>query len=482
MPDVLLINGPFVENFCRTQRWAARTRGRVLRAPDWLAYATAVCERRGLDARLYDFPARRWDQARLGALCRDLRPRWVVLDTTTPSIEADLAGARLAREAGARVILCGPHASAVPEETIVAAAGTVDAVAIGEYDETIADTIAATDLATVPGLCLPGPAGTARRTAPRPLIADLDTLPFPAWHHLDLRDYFDGTKRYPYIDVVSGRGCPYHCSFCLWPQVMHGHQHRARRPAAVVDEIEHDIGLCPEVLSGGEFFFEDDTFTVRRRYAHELCDEIEARGLALRFSVNARTDADVDLLRHLKAAGCRMLVVGFESGDPGILERVRKGTTPAMGRRLARAARDLGLDVHGCFVLGLPGETRATLARTLAYALELDLTTVQFSAAVPFPGTAYYRDCQARGVLRAHRWPDWLDDGEQGCVVEEPGLSGAEINRAVNGALRDFYFRPGYMLRFLLTTRSRADLYRKLRGLWNFGAFLVEDARRRARS
>jgi radical SAM superfamily enzyme YgiQ (UPF0313 family) len=478
MSEVFLVNGPFVDDFCRTQRWAARTRGRVLRAPDWLAYATAVCERRGLDARLLDFPARGWDAARLGALCREERPRWVVLDTTTPSLDADLACARRCKEAGAQVLLVGPHASALPEDTLARAAGAADAVAIGEYDETVADAVQARDLARVPGLCIAGPGGAPVRTAPRPLIDDLDRLPFPAWHHLTLTDYFDGTKRFPYVDVVSGRGCPFQCSFCLWPQVMHGHRHRTRDPEKVVDELEHDLGLCPEVARGGEFFFEDDTFTVKRAHAHAIADEILRRGLRIRFSINARADADRELLGHLRAAGCRMLVVGFESGDRQILESVRKGTTPEMGRDLCRAARQAGLDVHGCFVLGLPGETRASLHRTVEYALGLELTTVQFSAAVPFPGTAYHRDCEARGVLRARRFADWLDAGEQGSVVEEADLSRREINHAVDAALRRFYFRPTYMLRFLFATRSRADLYRKLRGLWNYASFLAASARR----
>ncbi|MBI5479684.1 MAG: radical SAM protein [Deltaproteobacteria bacterium] len=480
MASVFLVNGPFVPDFCRTQRWAARTRGRVLRAPDWLAYATAVCERRGHAARLYDFPARGWDQATLGRLCRSERPDWVVLDTTTPSLSTDLESARLAREAGARVILCGPHASALPEETMRSAAGVADAIAVGEYDETVADLVEAADLRAVPGVCLPGPGGDPVRTAPRPLIRDLDRLPFPAWHHLDLLDYFDGTKLYPYLDVVSGRGCPFHCSFCLWPQVMHGHLYRTRRPERVVDEIEHDLGLCPGVRRGGEFFFEDDTFTVRREYAHAIADEILRRRLGIRFSFNARVDADHDLLRHLRAAGGRMAVVGFESADPAILAAVDKRATPEQGRAFCRAARRVGIDVHGCFVLGLPGETRASLRATIDYALSLELGTVQFSAAVPFPGTAYYRDCAARGVLRAHSYDEWLDAGEQGSVVEEPGLARTEIDRQVNAALRRFYFRPGYVLRFLLATRSRADLYRKLRGFRNFLSFLVEDARRRA--
>jgi len=446
----------------------------VLRAPDWLAYATAVCERRGHDAGLFDFPARGWDHERLRWLVQSEKPDFVVLDTTTPSIYADLRSARIAKDAGARVILVGPHASALPEETLQQSQGAVDAIAIGEYDETVADIVEASDPATVPGVCVPGPGGAPVRTPTRPLIRDLDALPFPAWHHLNLLDYFDGTKLYPYIDVVSGRGCPYRCTFCLWPQVMHGHLHRTRKPECVVDEIEHDIALCPKVLEGGEFFFEDDTFTVGKAVAHGIADEILRRRLKIRFSFNARADADLDLLRHLRAAGGRMAVVGFESADPGILRAIGKRTTPEQGRAFCLAARQAGIEVHGCFVLGLPGETLESLEATIEYALSLDLTTVQFSAAVPFPGTAYYRDCAQRGVLRATSYEEWLDGGEQGSVVEEPGLSRAEINRHVNEALRRFYFRPGYMLRFLFATRDKADLYRKVRGLRNYLGFLAE--------
>ncbi len=480
---VLVINEPFVPDFCRTQRWAARTRGRVLRAPDWLAYATAVLEQAGEEARLYDFPAMGWDKPELSRLVAEQRPEWVVLDSTTPSIHSDIACARLCKEAAdCRVIFVGPHASALPEETLRLAGGAVDVVAIGEYDYTVRDVVQRSgDLLGVPGICaLDG--GEPRRTAPRPPIEDLDALPFPAWHHLDLLRYFDGGKLFPYIDVISGRGCPNGCTFCLWPQVMHGFRYRFRSPGNVADELERDIALCPEVLRGGEFFFEDDTFTVDRGRAVAICEEILSRGLKITFSVNARVDtADLRMFRAMKRAGCRELLVGFESGVQEILDGVRKGVTVEQSRAFMAQAREAGLDVHGCFVFGLPGETAQTMERTLDFALGLGLHTVQFSGAVPFPGTRYYAQCEREGWLTATGWQDWLAEGEQAGVVRYPGLSQAQINEAVDRGLRRFYFRPAYMARFVLQNRSWTDLYRKLRGAKHFVEYLLSKRREGAR-
>ncbi len=472
--DVLVINEPFVKDFCRTQRWAARTRGRVLRAPDWLAYATAVLEQAGLSVRLYDFPAMDWGKDRLRELIREHKPRFVVLDSTTPSIFSDIECARICKEESAcMVIMVGPHASALPEETLKTAQGAVDAVCVGEYDYTVRDiVIHERNLTLVPGIAFLKD-GQPFRTEPRPLITDLDALPFPAWHHLDLLKYFDGGKLHPYIDVIAGRGCPNRCVFCLWPQVMHGMKFRMRSPGNIVDELEHDICLCPEVLKGGEFFFEDDTFTVDKARAVGICEEILRRNLRITFSVNARVDtADEGLFRIMKRAGCRELLVGFESGDQEMLDRMHKNTTIEDARNFMALTNKTGLDVHGCFVLGLPGETRETMEKTLQFALDLGLHTVQFSGAVPFPGTDYFRYCQEAGLIKAASWAEWLEEGEQGQVVDYPGLSKAEIDACVDRGLKQFYFRPSYMIRFLFQTRSRKDLYRKLRGAKNFFSYL----------
>lgn len=476
--SVFIINEPYVKDFNRTQRWAARTRGRVLRAPDWLAYATAVLEREGIPVKLFDFPARDWDKEQLRRLVNEQRPDFVVLDSTTPSIYSDIECARICKDAGATVIMVGPHASARPEETIVLADGAVDAICIGEYDYTVLDVVKNyPHLETVSGICfLDG--GKPKRTPFRPLIEDLDSLPFPAWHHLDLMRYFDGSKLYPYVDIFSGRGCPHSCTFCLWPQVMHGRKVRLRSPENVVDEMERDIALCPKVVRGGEFFFEDDTFTLIKSNAIGICEEILKRGLKVKFSVNARTDtADEELFRILKAAGCRELLVGFESGDSNVLTHMQKRESVDDARRFMELAHKTRLDVHGCFVIGLPGETEESIGKTIDMALGLGLHTVQFSGAVPFPGTRYFDYCKENGLLKTEQWDLWLEDGEQAAVVDCPGLSKDRVKQAVDEGLKKFYFRPSYMLKFLFQTRSMSDLYRKLRGARNFLSYLWNERR-----
>lgn len=474
---VLVINEPFVKDFCRTQRWAARTRGRVLRAPDWLAYATAVLEKEGHEAKLYDFPAEGWGKDKLRDLARIEQPDVVVLDSTTPSIYSDIDCARIVKEvADCKVVMVGPHATTCPEETLRDSGKAVDVICRGEYDYTVRDVVRCFeeggDLKEIPGISYIGN-GSIKHNKDRPLIQDLDELPFPAWHHLDIMKYFDGQKLYPYMDIISGRGCPNKCIFCLWPQVMHGFKYRFRSPGNVVDEMEYDLEHWPR-LKQGEFFFEDDTFTVNKKRAEQICDEIIDRGLDVTWSVNARADTgDIELFSRMKKAGCRELLVGFESGDQGMLDRMNKHLTLEESRTFVEYAHEAGLVVHGCFVLGLPGETIVTMEKTLEFAMDLNIDTVQFSAAVPFPGTEYYSVCEANGLIKARSWADWLDDGEQSTVIEYPGLSKEEIEYYVDRGLKQFYFRPAYMVKFLMKTRSLPDLYRKFRGFKNYASYLI---------
>ena len=431
-----------------------------------------------MDVELYDFPARDWDKSDLRTLVKAKRPEVVILDATTPSIYSDIECAQIVKEENetARVIMVGPHVSALPEDVLLEAHGAVDAVAKGEYEYTVRDFVLHTlnheSYTDILGLSyLDGT--TITHNPARPLIENLDDLPFPAWDHLNLWDYFDGTKLYPYIDVIGGRGCPYQCMFCLWPQVVHGNRYRLRSTGNIVDEMEWVLSTWPKTKNG-EFFFEDDTFTVNRQRAHEICDEIDRRQLRCSWSINTRADVlDADLFQHMKSAGCRMVLVGFESGNQAMLDRMHKKTTVEQYRQFIDIVTAVGLDIHGCFVLGLPGETEATMQETLDFALSSRLTTVQFSAAVPFPGTKYFDYIQQQGLLKAKKWDDWLNGGEQGAVIDYPGLSAETVEYYVNKGLTSFYFRPSYMVRFLLQTRSKQDFYRKLKGLKNFVSYLV---------
>ncbi len=471
---ILIINEPFVKDFCRTQRWAARTRGRVLRAPDWLAYATAVLEEYGHNVRLLDMVADNQTKDDLRELIRKEQPDFVVLDSTTPSIYSDIECAKIIKEESpAKIIMVGPHISALPEETLILAKGAVDIACIGEYDWTVKDAIEDfSDLKNIKGIAY-YQNGEAVRNENKPFVENLDELPFPAWRHLDLMKYFDGGKLYPYIDIISGRGCPNKCIFCLWPQVMHGTKYRFRSIENVVDEIEYDIKLCPQVIKGGEFFFEDDTFTVNKERAIRICEEIMRRELKITFSVNARVDtADIEMFKIMKKAGCRELLVGFESGSQDVLNKMNKNITLEQSRVFMEYAKKTNLEVHGCFVIGLPGETDDTAKETIKFALSLGLTTAQFSGAVPFPGTQFFDLCKKEGWLKTEYWPDWLETGEQSGIVEYPSITQERINYYVDAGLKKFYFRPNYMLKFLFQTRSRSDLYRKLKGAKNFFSYL----------
>ena len=477
---ILLINEPFVKDFCRTQRWAARTRGRVLRAPDWLAYATAVLEREGYEVQLYDFPAKEWDKDHLRELVRKEQPGIVLLDSTTPSIYSDIECAHICKQvAPCKVIMVGPHVSIMDEETLKIAGGAVDIIARGEYEYTVLEVVKKLegkgDLTDVLGISYLDEDGGYVHNQDRPSIKNLDELPFPAWHHLDVTKYFDGTKLYPYIDIIGGRGCPFQCSFCLWPQVMHGKKHRLRTARNIVDEMEYDIEHWP-AIKRGEFFFEDDTFTVNRKRAYAICEEILRRKLNITWSINSRADVvDYDLFKLMKKAGCRLLLVGFESGDQTMLDTMNKNIRVDRMKEFVNLVKKAGLQIHGCFVLGLPGETRETIERTIQFSLETKMDTVQFSAAIPFPGTEYYQLCKEAGLIEARDWSDWLNQGEQSTVVNYPGLSKNEIEKSVDSGLKRFYFRPSYMVKFIIDTHSLSDLYRKLRGAKNFLSYLFTE-------
>jgi len=448
---VLALNPPFHPHYSRGQRSPAVIKSGVMYYPIWLAYATGVLEQSGFQVKLVDAPAAGRDLDYVLDLVDGWQPQLVVVDTSTPSIHNDVEVARAIKQhtPGALVVLVGPHVSALPEESL-RLSDTVDAVARLEYDYTVRDLALAVqsgaDLADVLGLSYHRN-GEIVHNPDRPYIRDLDALPFVSQvykRHLCIEDYFYSITRYPEITIITGRGCPHRCAYCLWPQTLTGHGYRRRSVANVADEFEF---IEHELLQVKEVFIEDDTLTVNERHTVALCQELIRRGVQLPFTANSRADVSYETLRWLKKAGCRLLCVGFESGDQAVLDAMGKGIQVKEFRRFAHDARRAGVMIHGCFMVGNPGETRQSLDRTFKLALELPLDTAQFFPLMVYPGTRAYEWAQRNGYLISEDFCDWLtEEGLHNSVVSRPDLPAEELVRWCDDARRRFYLRPRYVL------------------------------------
>ena len=470
---VAILNPMFGKDFTKSARWFARSRGRVQRHPDYLATAAAVIETAGHEIFLMDCQAKNVPTEDVLPKLREFRPDMVVYQTSTPSIYADIESARMVREAlgGDRHIFVGPHVSAVPEQTLRDSDGAVDAVCRHEYDYTLRDLASGTALKDCLGLSYMD-GSEYKENADRPYIENLDELPYPAWHHLDLHDYHDGAKLFPFLTAITARGCRYRCSYCQIPQVMNGHRYRPHSVERVVDEMAYDKKLFPNLQ---EIMFEDDTLTMRiaRDRLIALCEEIIRRDVKLSWSANARVDLnDLETLKLMKRSGCRMLCVGFEFGDQQILNNVSKGTTVDQMYAFAENAAKAKLRIHGCFMIGGPEETRETAMQTIKMSKELKIDTAQFTGVVAYPGTTYYKWAEESGSLIPKNWRDWVtDDYEQAPTVNLSTLSKDEINELVDKGLREFYLRPDQMWRMFRNINSWADVKAKFHGLMSFAGY-----------
>ncbi len=453
MTKALVLNPPFHTRYSRSQRSPAVIKSGVVYYPIWLAYATGVLEQAGFPVKLVDAPAAGLSLPTVLDLAGDMQPGLVVLDTSTPSIHNDVqvAAAIKRRVPGAFVLLVGPHVTALPEESLQLDPA-VDAVARGEYDYTVRDLARALegggDLEGVAGLTFRAAGGSIVHNAARPPIEDLDALPFVSdvyRRHLNVQDYFYSITRYPEVTIITGRGCPYRCSYCLWPQTLTGHRYRRRGVANVADEFEFIARELPQVK---EIFVEDDTLTVDQGRCLELSEQLLRRGNRLPFTANSRANVSYQTLAALRQAGLRLVCVGFESGDQAVLDAMRKGVRVEQFHQFQDNARRAHVLVHGCFMAGSPGETHESLARTLDLAKKLNPDPAQYFPLMVYPGTEAYDWAVRSDYLVTHDFRQWLTpQGLHRPMVSHPGLTAEELMAWCDHARRSFYLRPGYIAR-----------------------------------
>jgi hopanoid biosynthesis associated radical SAM protein HpnJ len=396
-----------------------------------------------------------------------------VLHTSTPSFRHDARVAERLKAENPRLSIgmVGAHVGVLPRESLEAAPA-VDWVGVGEFDHACADVAAGMRLPDVRGIAYRDN-GRVRVTPPRPPIEDMDALPFVVdvyRRDLTIAHYFIGYLLHPYVSLYTGRGCRSKCTFCLWPQTLGGHRYRVRSPDSVEAEMALARRYFPQVK---EFFFDDDTFTDDLPRAEEIARRLGRLGLT--WSCNAKANVPRRTLEVLRDNGLRLLLVGYESGNQAILNNIKKGIRLDIAREFTRNAKALGITIHGTFILGLPGETHATIQETVRFACGIEPDTIQVSLAAPYPGTALYRQAQAQGWLAGEAGNLVDGHGVQVAALDYPGLSQTEIFDSVEAFYRRFYFRPRKIVSMVGgMLRDPAVMRRRLREGSEFFRFLRE--------
>jgi anaerobic magnesium-protoporphyrin IX monomethyl ester cyclase len=411
----------------------------------------------GVEVAVLDANASGWSDAELARRIRDHAPDVVVFWAATFAINAVRAVvAELSRAPGARLVLTGSHGSALPERTMEEIPG-LDAIVRGEPEWTVLELLRAwkrgSDAEQVEGLHLRlGDGGGLVATPERALCRDLDALPVPARDLLPNHLYSA-----PWSNRVTAlrttRGCPGRCRFCD-SHLLAGARIRTRRPASVVDEME----ACARAYGTDYFAILDHSFTARRDFVVEVCEEVLRRRplRGVRWVCNTRVDMlSDDLVALMRRAGCLQIGLGIESADNARLTQVRKNITEDQIRTAIQRLKSHGIIAMGYTIIGFPDDDADKIARTKAKILDLDPHTLQLSFATPLPGTGLWDDCLAQDRILSQDWDDFVFLRKS--IIRNDHLAPGELEALRRDIVKSFYLRPRKLaqLGWFLSARAR---------------------------
>jgi hopanoid biosynthesis associated radical SAM protein HpnJ len=450
----LFLNPPSFEGFDggASSRWPASREIESYWYPVWLCYPAGMLA----DSRVLDAPPHGISIEQTVEIGKDYE--LLVLFTSTPGFHVDVKIAQMMRDVNPKlkVAFVGPPVTVEPEKTLLENP-VIDFVVRREFDHQIANYAKGTPLSELPGVSY-RKNGEIINNPDGGYIENLDELPWVTKVYkrdLDFKRYNVPFLKNPFVSLYTSRGCPAMCTFCLWPQTHSGHRWRLRSSDDIVNEcrwtLENFEGLR-------EIFFDDDTFNYRKERTIELCAKLKP--LNFTWSCTSRVTTDYDTLKAMKDAGCRLLIVGYESGDQQILKNIKKGATIDMAQRFTANCKKLGLTIHGDFIVGLPGETRKTIRNTIDFAKGLDVETIQVSIGHAYPGTEFYDFAKKNNLISIDGMTDEMGHQLPNVVYED--LDRGELVEWVERFYGEYYFRPKAAWRIVRKAIFHDDERRRL--------------------
>lgn len=419
----------------------------ALRPPIDLLYAAAAFERGGAECRLTDYPAEGlgWDDLRREI--EAFQPTFLIIEATTPSLEKDLETAAVAKAVAPDIVTVAKAAHFnIFDREAFDGRPALDAVLRGEYEWACEELARGETFESIAGLTWrdrsAGGDGAVRRNPDRPFEPDLDKFPFPARHLIKNELYIRPDTGEPQTTVVTNRGCPYGCVFCLAGQVA-GKKNRYRSADNVVAELRE----CVERHGVRSFLFRSDLFTQRKEWVVDLCRAIIDAGLDIDWAANSRVDSlDEEMLGWMKRAGCWILAFGVESGVPEHLRLMRKKVEPEQSVRAIRLARKAGILSSVYMLMGMPWESEASIRANIRFFSRLDADFTEIFYIYPFPGTPLYELAVSEGLLAPGEIPA---DAYAAPAMATRHLTREQLAQWRKRALRRFYLRPRYLSRTL---------------------------------
>ncbi|HTO42122.1 MAG TPA: hopanoid biosynthesis associated radical SAM protein HpnJ [Rhizomicrobium sp.] len=470
MMKTLFLQAPSFDGFDggAGSRYQAKREIKSFWYPTWLAQPAALVE----NSKLIDAPPHKTSLAEVVGQAKDFEH--LVVHTSVPSFKSDVKVVEAMKAANPNLTVGMIGAKvAVNAEGSLREAPVVDYVARNEFDFTVKDVADGMSFKDIKGISYRSSRDVILHNDDRAMIENMDSLPWvtPVYKRdLVMENYFIGYLKHPYISIYTGRGCKSRCTFCLWPQTVGGHNYRTRSVQHVVDEIKWAMKAFPQTK---EFFFDDDTFTDNLPRAEAIAKELGKIGVT--WSCNAKANVPYESLKKLRDGGLRLLLVGYESGNQQILHNIKKGMLIEVAEKFTKDCHELGIAIHGTFILGLPGESKETIRETMEFAKRINPHTIQVSLAAPYPGTFLYNQAVQNGWLDADHAELVDDSGIQIAPLHYPHLSHQEIFNSLEGFYREFYFRPGKIASIVgEMLRSTDMMKRRLREGVEFFHFLKE--------